>query len=153
MCCFVPAVAVSFFVRVCVPPVSPLWRINLMSNNPTVETSNLTSDTRLDLSSPAANANVITCTEQRCLGFKEPNMIPQFIRKKNTHLQILTWKHQSFVFRFNIFSGKWPLPQTKCWKRKKGHWCREMLWKHSNDSERIEKKTPTNCFMVSTYLN
>ena len=92
------------FLCVCVPPVSPLWRINLMSNDPTVETSNLTSDTRLDLSPLAANANVITCTEQRCLGFKEPNMIPQFIRKKHSPLNP-DLKTSIFLFLGSIYLG------------------------------------------------
>ena len=75
-----------------------------MSNDPTVETSNLTSDTRLDLSPLAANANVITCTEQRCLGFKEPNMIPQFIRKKHSPLNP-DLKTSIFLFLGSIYLG------------------------------------------------
>lgn len=144
MCCFVPAVAVSFFLCVCVyllylhfggstwcqriqrlkPPIwhpipGWIWALSL----------------QMPMSSHARSKDALVSKNQ--IWFQ----VPQFIRKKTLTSKSWLENINLFVFRFNkLFRGKWPLPQTKCWKHKKGHWCREMLWKHSNDSERIEEK-------------
>ena len=152
MCCFVPAVAVSFFLCVCTSCISTLEdQLDVKRSNGW----NLKSDIRYPVGSEPSRCK---CQCHHMHGAKMPwfqrtKYDSTIYQKKHSPLNP-DLKTSIFLFLGSIYlqvNGTWL--QTKCWKQNKDTDAEKCFGKHSNDSERIEKKTPTNCFMVSTYLN